>query len=228
MIEREAQVPGDRALVAAVIYNRLRAGMPLGIDATLRYSLNDYTHPLTESQLALDTPYNTRLHRGLPPTPIANPGLASMIAAAHPAHVSYLYYVDKPYTCGELAFATTATRSSWPTRTPTTPRARTARAGTSPERRAREPRPPRRARLAGRATAARRRCSGPRSPRSGCAGWSYQLLPVPPELFEETVRALPGVGLRRRERDGPAQARGARARRQRRRAARARSAPRTR
>jgi uncharacterized YceG family protein len=107
MIEREAQLPGDRALVAAVIYNRLAAGMTLGIDATLRYALNDYTRPLTASQLALDTPYNTRLHTGLPPTPIANPGLAAMIAAAHPAPVPYLYYVDKPYTCGALAFATT-------------------------------------------------------------------------------------------------------------------------
>jgi uncharacterized YceG family protein len=107
MIEREAEVPGDRALVSAVIYNRLKDGMPLGIDATLRYALNDYSQPLTESQLALDSPYNTRIHRGLPPTPIANPGLASMIAATNPAHVAYLYYVDKPNTCGKLAFATT-------------------------------------------------------------------------------------------------------------------------
>ena len=107
MVEREAQQPADRPLVAAVIYNRLRDGMTLGIDATLRYALNDYSEPLTESQLALDTPYNTRLHRGLPPTPISNPGLASMLAAANPARVPYLYYVDKPYTCGGLAFATT-------------------------------------------------------------------------------------------------------------------------
>jgi len=107
MIEREAQVPSDRALVSAVIYNRLKAGTPLGIDATLRYALNDYSQPLTDSQLALDTPYNTRIHRGLPPTPISNPGVASMIAAAEPAHVSYMYYVDKPNTCGKLAFATT-------------------------------------------------------------------------------------------------------------------------
>jgi UPF0755 protein len=108
MIEREAQVPGDRRLVAAVIYNRLRDGMPLGIDSTLRYYLNDYDAPLTQSQLELHTPYNTRLHRGLPPTPISNPGLASMLAAADPAQVSYLYYVDAPNTCGKLAFATTA------------------------------------------------------------------------------------------------------------------------
>jgi UPF0755 protein len=107
MVEREAQVASDRPLVAAVIYNRLAAGMTLGIDATLRYALNDYDRPLTASQLALDTPYNTRIHRGLPPTPISNPGLASMIAATAPARVSYLYYVDAPNTCGRLAFATT-------------------------------------------------------------------------------------------------------------------------
>jgi UPF0755 protein len=110
MVEREAQVPTDRALVAAVVYNRLKAGMTLGIDATLRYELNDYTHPLTASELARDTPYNTRIRRGLPPTPIGNPGLASMIAAADPASVPYLYYVNKPGTCGELAFASTFTQ----------------------------------------------------------------------------------------------------------------------
>jgi uncharacterized YceG family protein len=110
MVEREAQVAADRPLVAAVIYNRLAAGMTLGIDATLRYELNDYDRPLTASQLALNTPYNTRIHRGLPPTPISNPGLASMVAATDPARVSYLYYVDAPNTCGKLAFATSYTR----------------------------------------------------------------------------------------------------------------------
>ncbi|HYM45147.1 MAG TPA: endolytic transglycosylase MltG [Solirubrobacteraceae bacterium] len=106
IIEREAQLPGDRAKVAAVIYNRLRAGMPLGVDATIRYALNDYTRPLTEAQLALDSPYNTRLRRGLPPTPISNPGLASIQAAAHPAHVAYLYYVSGADGCGEQVFST--------------------------------------------------------------------------------------------------------------------------
>lgn len=107
MIEREAQLPGDRPKVAAVIYNRLRLGMPLGIDATIRYALDDYTHPLTAAQLALDSPYNTRIHLGLPPTPISNPGLASIEAAAHPAHVSYLYYVAGADGCGEQVFSTT-------------------------------------------------------------------------------------------------------------------------
>jgi UPF0755 protein len=83
--------------VAAVIYNRLRRGMKLGIDATVRYGVGvPATESLRESHLADPTPYNTRLHVGLTPTPIANPGLASMQAAAHPANVDYLFFVRKP------------------------------------------------------------------------------------------------------------------------------------
>jgi UPF0755 protein len=97
MVEKEAQASSERRLVAAVIYNRLHARMPLGIDATIRYALKvPPTQSLLESQLNNPTPYNTRLHRGLPPTPIANPGLASIEAAAHPAKVDYLYFVRKP------------------------------------------------------------------------------------------------------------------------------------
>jgi UPF0755 protein len=99
MVEREAAVADERPLVAAVIYNRLAHGMPLGIDATLRYGLGiPGTRPLTKTQLATDTPYNTRLHAGLPPTPIANPGLPSLRAAARPAAVDDLYYVRVPNT----------------------------------------------------------------------------------------------------------------------------------
>ena len=93
MIEREAQTEHDRPLIAAVIYNRLREGIPLGIDATIYYAVElqkgiaTYTGELTESQLKIDSPYNTRTHKGLPPTPISNPGEASIDAAAHPAHV---------------------------------------------------------------------------------------------------------------------------------------------
>lgn len=107
MVEKEAGTPHDRPLIAAVIYNRLRQGMPLGIDATIRYALNDLSGPLTERQLHTESPYNTRLHPGLPPTPIANPGLESLEAAAHPAHVPYLYYVASPSGCGESLFAVT-------------------------------------------------------------------------------------------------------------------------
>ena len=97
MVEKEALAPDERPLIAAVIYNRLHDRMPLGIDATIRYGLNvPGTQSLRESQLQSNNPYNTRKFPGLPPTPIANPGLASMQAAAHPAHVDYLYFVRKP------------------------------------------------------------------------------------------------------------------------------------
>ena len=82
LIEREARVPEDRAKIARVIYNRLYLGMPLGIDAALFYGQDP---ALTFSDVkALDTPYNTYLHTGLPPTPIANPGRASIEAALNP------------------------------------------------------------------------------------------------------------------------------------------------
>jgi UPF0755 protein len=97
MIEKETLSPDERPLVAAVIYNRLHRRMSLGIDATLRYGLHiPPTKSITESQLDSRSRYNTRRRPGLPPTPIANPGLASMQAAAHPAHVNYLYFVRKP------------------------------------------------------------------------------------------------------------------------------------
>ncbi|MEX2108524.1 MAG: endolytic transglycosylase MltG [Solirubrobacterales bacterium] len=107
MVEREAQIDSERPLVAAVIYNRLHEGIPLGIDATIRFATGNYDQPLTESELAVDSPYNTRLNGGLPPGPIGSPGLASLEAAARPAKVDYLYYVVEPGTCGEHSFSTT-------------------------------------------------------------------------------------------------------------------------
>jgi UPF0755 protein len=97
MIEKEVEVPKERPLVAAVIYNRLHLGMALQIDATLRYGFNiPPTQAILQSQIDSDNPYNTRRFAGLTPTPISNPGLAAMQAAAHPAKVDYLYYVRKP------------------------------------------------------------------------------------------------------------------------------------
>ena len=99
LVEKEVIAPEERALVAAVIYNRLHDGMNLGIDATTRYGLHvPGTEPLHQSQLDSLNPYNTRNPqiKGLTPTPIANPGLASMQAAAHPAKVDYLYFVRQP------------------------------------------------------------------------------------------------------------------------------------
>jgi UPF0755 protein len=97
MIEKETVAPDERRLVAAVIYNRLRLAMPLGIDATIRYGRSvPGTEPLRQSDLESDDPYNTRRRLGLPPTPISNPGLASMRAAANPARVDHLFFVRKP------------------------------------------------------------------------------------------------------------------------------------
>ncbi len=106
IIEREVAIAHDRPLVAAVIYNRLRLHMTLGVDSTLRYALHDFTRPLSESELASNSPYNTRTHQGLPPTPISNPGAAAIVAAAHPAKASYLYYVSGADGCGEQVFST--------------------------------------------------------------------------------------------------------------------------
>jgi uncharacterized YceG family protein len=105
MVEREAQQAKERPLIAAVIYNRLKDGIPLGIDATTRYVLNKPSGALTRSELEIDSPYNTRKRAGLPPTPIGNPGLASIRAAAAPANVRFRYFVVKPGTCGEHAFS---------------------------------------------------------------------------------------------------------------------------
>jgi UPF0755 protein len=107
LIEDEAGIPSQRKLVAAVVYNRLREGMPLGIDATIRFATGNYEQPLTESELAVDSPYNTRTNAGLPPGPINSPGLTAIEAAAHPAKTDFLFYVNKPNTCNELAFART-------------------------------------------------------------------------------------------------------------------------
>jgi UPF0755 protein len=97
MVEKEAVAPQERPLVAAVIYNRLRLGMTLGIDATIRYGLDvPGTESLRQSHIESDNPYNTRNRVGLPPTPIANPGVASLRAAARPADVDYLFFLRKP------------------------------------------------------------------------------------------------------------------------------------
>jgi uncharacterized YceG family protein len=97
MVQGEAALPADEPKIAAVIYNRLHLGMPLAIDAVLRYGLHiPNTKAILQSQLQNDTPYNLRLHTGLPPTPINNPGRTAIEAAAHPARVDYLYFAAQP------------------------------------------------------------------------------------------------------------------------------------
>lgn len=93
LVESETKVDDERALVAGVIYNRLRQGMALEIDATVLYAVGKRGSGPTASELEVDSPYNTRRNPGLPPTPIGAPGLASLQAAARPADTGYLYYV---------------------------------------------------------------------------------------------------------------------------------------
>lgn len=92
LIEKEAANDEERAVIASVIYNRIYANMPIGIDASILYPYPDHEGAPTAEMLETDTPYNSRLHTGLPPTPICNPGLASLNAALNPESSSYYYY----------------------------------------------------------------------------------------------------------------------------------------
>ncbi|MEO8578976.1 MAG: endolytic transglycosylase MltG [Gemmatimonadales bacterium] len=93
IVEREARVPEERPVIAAVYYNRLRKGMRLQADPTVQYALGHHVGRVLYKDLAVESPYNTYLHNGLPPGPVASPGLASLAAAANPANVPYLYFV---------------------------------------------------------------------------------------------------------------------------------------
>jgi UPF0755 protein len=108
IVEREAKLAADRGPVASTLYNRLRQGTPLGADSTQTYWLRQ-THPSlipTPAELNTPSPYNTRMVKGLPPTPIANPGVPSLEAAAAPPSTSYLYFVEINPD-GKLGFAST-------------------------------------------------------------------------------------------------------------------------
>ncbi|HEY0411018.1 MAG TPA: endolytic transglycosylase MltG [Candidatus Dormibacteraeota bacterium] len=105
IVEREARLPADRPMVAGVLYNRLARGMDLQVDASVIYGVGVTDRAPTSDELKHDTPYNTYLHRGLPPTPISNPGLASLEAAAHPMPSNYLFYVSDG--CGHNHYSST-------------------------------------------------------------------------------------------------------------------------
>jgi UPF0755 protein len=107
LVEREVQVPKERPIVASVIYNRLHEGIRLDIDATTRFVVGKWSGALKVSELQNPSPYNTRVHTGLPPGPIGNPGLASIKAAAHPAKTNYLFYVAAVCGSGKHKFAAT-------------------------------------------------------------------------------------------------------------------------
>lgn len=96
MIEREARFEVDRPLVASVIYNRLQAGWPLQIDATVLYAKGVWQSTVTTQDRNIQSPYNTYLHTGLPPGPISNPGIQSIDAALKPAQTGYFFYLSDP------------------------------------------------------------------------------------------------------------------------------------
>jgi UPF0755 protein len=107
LVEREARAARDRSKVAAVIHNRLREGMALQIDATVQYALPEKNRLLTLEDYEFESPYNTYLHAGLPPTPIASPGRASLQAALNPAPEDYLYFLVVDPETGAHEFAET-------------------------------------------------------------------------------------------------------------------------
>ncbi|MBU2848476.1 endolytic transglycosylase MltG, partial [Acidithiobacillus ferriphilus] len=94
IVQKEGAPPAEQAHIAAVFLNRLRQGMPLQSDPTVIYALGGrYTGSLTTSEMHVESPYNTYLHTGLPPTPIAMPGLGSLMAVLHPADSADLYFI---------------------------------------------------------------------------------------------------------------------------------------
>ncbi len=95
MVEREARIDEERPLIAAVYYNRLDRGRLLQCDATVQYALPEHKQRLLHQHLEVESPYNTYLHKGLPPGPICSPGRSSILAVLYPADVDYLYYVAK-------------------------------------------------------------------------------------------------------------------------------------
>ncbi|WP_233531678.1 endolytic transglycosylase MltG [Paenibacillus alkalitolerans] len=107
LIEREVTVDKERAIVAGVIYNRLQRNMPLQLDATVQYLFDKQKDRLFEKDLQIESPYNTYRNNGLPPGPIASPGLKSIEAALYPEETKYLYYVTKKDGSGEHYFAET-------------------------------------------------------------------------------------------------------------------------
>lgn len=94
ILEGEA-LPKDRQVVAGILWKRLSIGMPLQVDATFRYINGKGTYDLTADDLKIDSPYNTYIHKGLPPGPISNPGIDAISASLNPIPTKYLYYLTE-------------------------------------------------------------------------------------------------------------------------------------
>jgi UPF0755 protein len=107
IIEKEAELASERPLISGVFHNRLKKGIPLGADPTTRYILGKFSGPLLASEVSVQSPYNTRLHAGLPPGPICSPGLASLTAAMRPQQTKMLFFVAKWYGSGGHDFSMT-------------------------------------------------------------------------------------------------------------------------
>lgn len=105
LVEKEAAGDDERAPIAGILWKRLDVGMILGVDAAVRYAVRKPTGPLTQADLNSPSPYNIRAKKGLPPGPIANPGLASIKAAIHPEKTPYFYYLHG--TDGQIRYAIT-------------------------------------------------------------------------------------------------------------------------
>lgn len=125
IVEKEARLPEERPVIAAVYYNRLSRGMLLQADPTVQYALGRHGGRVLYKDLTTDSPYNTYMYKGLPPGPIASPGVASLAAAANPANVKYLYFVAGPggyhefrMTLAEHTNAVRQVRAAMPARKP--------------------------------------------------------------------------------------------------------------
>jgi UPF0755 protein len=105
LIEKEVANPNDRRIVSGILWKRLEAGMPLQVDAVFAYIIEKTSSELTSEDLKINSPYNTYLYKGLPPTPICNPGLDAINAALNPQDSSYLYYLSDKF--GNIHFAKT-------------------------------------------------------------------------------------------------------------------------
>lgn len=93
ILEREVKTKEDKQIVSGILWNRMRIGMPLQVDATLAYERDKDSYTLTTEDLRRDSPYNTYTRKGLPPTPISNPGFDSIYAAIYPTENKYIYFL---------------------------------------------------------------------------------------------------------------------------------------